>query len=431
MRASGILMHISSLPSPYGIGTFGKEAYAFADFLAAAGQKYWQILPLGPTGYGDSPYQTVSAFAGNPYFIDLDLLAADGLLEKEEILACDWGADPEHADYGALYAHRGALLKKAFERGRERDRKAVDDFRRENAGWLESYALFTALKTRFGLKPWSEWEDEAARLRSDPKILERYSEELREEIDCCVYIQYLFYRQWDELRAYIHKKGIRIIGDVPIYVPLDSADVWSDRSMFQLDGEGRPTEVAGVPPDYFSEDGQLWGNPLYDWDRMAEDGYAFHVGTVGQYDHKPEGLERIELRLAESDADFNRIGDMLYSDPDYGTSYSPGELASQLRERYRLGQGRSYVGEFDGTIVVHGCVAAECDKFALLNGGITDPSWRHKGVCTKLLFTMSDDLSKVGKRVYSMYYNPIAAALHRKAGYVDCCEWGRLFLKTH
>ena len=258
MRASGILMHISSLPSPYGIGTFGKEAYAFADFLAAAGQKYWQILPLGPTGYGDSPYQTVSAFAGNPYFIDLDLLAADGLLEKEEILACDWGADPEHADYGALYAHRGALLKKAFERGRERDRKAVDDFRRENAGWLESYALFTALKTRFGLKPWSEWEDEAARLRSDPKILERYSEELREEIDCCVYIQYLFYRQWDELRAYIHKKGIRIIGDVPIYVPLDSADVWSDRSMFQLDGEGRPTEVAGVPPDYFSEDGQLW-----------------------------------------------------------------------------------------------------------------------------------------------------------------------------
>ena len=280
MRASGILMHISSLPSPYGIGTFGKEAYAFADFLAAAGQKYWQILPLGPTGYGDSPYQTVSAFAGNPYFIDLDLLAADGLLEKEEILACDWGADPEHADYGALYAHRGALLKKAFERGRERDRKAVDDFRRENAGWLESYALFTALKTRFGLKPWSEWEDEAARLRSDPKILERYSQELREEIDCCVYIQYLFYRQWDELRAYIHKKGIRIIGDVPIYVPLDSADVWSDRSMFQLDGEGRPTEVAGVPPDYFSEDGQLWGNPLYDWDRMAEDGYAWWIGRL-------------------------------------------------------------------------------------------------------------------------------------------------------
>ena len=280
MRASGILMHISSLPSPYGIGTFGKEAYAFADFLAAAGQKYWQILPLGPTGYGDSPYHTVSSFARNPYFIDLDLLAADGLLEKEEILACDWGTDPEHADYGALYAHRGALLKKAFERGRERDRKAVDDFRRENAGWLESYALFTALKTRFGLKPWSEWEDEAARLRSDPKILERYSEELREEIDCCVYIQYLFYRQWDELRAYIHKKGIRIIGDVPIYVPLDSADVWSDRSMFQLDGEGRPTEVAGVPPDYFSEDGQLWGNPLYDWDRMAEDGYAWWIGRL-------------------------------------------------------------------------------------------------------------------------------------------------------
>ena len=165
--------------------------------------------------------------------------------------------------------------------------------------------------------------------------------------------------------------------------------------------------------------------------KMAEDGYAFHGGTVCRYDHRPDGLERIELRLADRDEDFNRIGEMLYSDPDYGASFSPGELASQLQERYRLGQGRSYVGEFDGTIVVHGCVAAECDQFALLNGGITDPRWRHKGVCTRLLFTMSDDLTKAGKRVYSMYYNPIAAALHRKAGYVDCCAWGRLFIKTH
>ena len=275
MRASGILMHISSLPSAYGIGTFGREAYAFADFLAAAGQKYWQILPLGPTGYGDSPYQTASAFAGNPYFIDLDMLVADGLLEKAEVSGPDWGTDREHVDYGALYAHRGALLKKAYERGRDRDREAVAAFRKENAEWLEPYALFTALKARFGMKPWNEWEDESLRLRTDEAALEKAAVELREEIDCCVYTQFLFFRQWNALRDYIHEKGILIIGDVPIYVPLDSADVWSAREQFQLDAEGRPVEVAGVPPDYFSEDGQLWGNPLYDWERMEKDGFAW------------------------------------------------------------------------------------------------------------------------------------------------------------
>ena len=277
MRASCILMHISSLPSPYGIGTFGKEAYAFADFLAAAGQKYWQILPLGPTGYGDSPYQTASAFAGNPYFIDLDMLLDDGLLHREEVTAPDWGSDPEHVDYGKLYAHRGALLRRAYERGRERDKVAVAAFREENAAWLEPYALFTAAKEHFGRKPWTEWEDEALRLRTDEDVLRRYGDELREDIDNCVYTQYLFFRQWDALRDYIHAKGIRIIGDVPIYVPLDSADVWATREQFQLDAEGRPTEVAGVPPDYFSEDGQLWGNPLYNWERMKKDGYAWWI----------------------------------------------------------------------------------------------------------------------------------------------------------
>ena len=275
MRASGILMHISSLPSPHGIGTFGKEAYAFADFLAAAGQKYWQILPLGPTGYGDSPYQTASAFAGNPYFIDLDMLVEDGLLEKAEVTAPDWGRDAEHVDYGALYACRGALLRKAYERGRERDRAEVTAFRAENAAWLESYALFTAAKAHFGMKPWIEWEDEELRLRTDDAVLAKYTEELREEVDFCVYTQYLFFRQWNALRDYIHEKGILVIGDIPIYVPLDSADVWSARGQFQLDDEGRPTEVAGVPPDYFSEDGQLWGNPLYDWEGMKEDGFSW------------------------------------------------------------------------------------------------------------------------------------------------------------
>ena len=256
MRASGILMHISSLPSPHGIGTFGKEAYAFADFLAAAGQKYWQILPLGPTGYGDSPYQTASAFAGNPYFIDLDLLVSDGLLTAEEVGAPDWGTDPEHVDYGALYAHRGALLRKAFERGWERDREAVTAFRTENAAWLEDYALFTAAKVRFGMRPWSEWEDETLRLRGEESVMRRYADELREEIECCIYTQFLFFRQWDALRDYIHRKGISVIGDVPIYVTLDSADVWSAREQFQLDAEGRPVEVAGVPPDYFDRCGR-------------------------------------------------------------------------------------------------------------------------------------------------------------------------------
>ncbi len=277
MRASGILMHISSLPSPWGIGTLGREAYAFADFLAEAGQKYWQILPLGPTGYGDSPYQTSSAFAGNPYFIDLDDLCEDGLLTREEVSAVRWGDDPAMADYGALFNGRPGLLKKAYERGWERDREAVEAFRAENSGWLEDFALFTACKTHFGMKPWIEWEDEALRLRTSKEVLARYAELLREDVQQCVYTQFLFDRQWKALSAYVHGKGIRIIGDVPIYVPLDSADVWSDGDYFQLDEQRRPIEVAGVPPDYFTADGQLWGNPLYDWDKMRADGFSWWI----------------------------------------------------------------------------------------------------------------------------------------------------------
>ena len=277
MRASGILMHISSLPSPWGIGTLGREANAFADFLSAAGQKYWQILPLGPTGYGDSPYQTASAFAGNPYFIDLDALCEDGLLLREEIEHVFWGDDSTRVDYEALYRGRSGLLLKAYERGWDRDREAVEAFRAENRGWLEDYALFTACKAHFGMKPWTEWEDEDLRLRKNSEVLERYRERLRREVDMCVYIQFLFDRQWKTLRAYIREKGIRIIGDVPIYVPLDSADVWADADCFQLDDQCRPVEVAGVPPDYFTEDGQLWGNPLYDWDKMHADGYTWWI----------------------------------------------------------------------------------------------------------------------------------------------------------
>ena len=277
-RHSGILMHISSLPSPYGIGTLGREAYAFADFLRAAGQKYWQLLPLGPTSYGDSPYQSFSTFAGNPYFIDLDLLAEDGLLSPSELEAEDWGGQRRYVDYGRIYAARFGLLRKAFQAGYPRDRAAVEAFCRENK-WLDNYALYMALKARFGMKSWLDWPDEDLRLRR-AEALERAREELAEDIAFYAYLQYLFFRQWDALREYIHSLGIRIIGDLPIYVAMDSADVWAEPEYFQL-GEGNvPTEVSGVPPDYFTADGQLWGNPLYDYDRMKADGYGWWIRRV-------------------------------------------------------------------------------------------------------------------------------------------------------
>ena len=277
-RASGILLPISALPSPYGIGTLGKAAYAFADFLHAAGQKYWQLLPLGPTSYGDSPYQSFSTFAGNPYFIDLDLLAEEGLLDKEDLAAADWGNDPRYVDYGKIYEVRFDVLRRAFLRGRERDREAVERFQAENP-WLKNYALYMAVKAHFGMKSWLEWPDEAIRVRA-PEAVARYEKELAEDVAFYTYLQYLFFKQWGELREYIHSLGIRIIGDLPIYVAMDSADVWAEPEFFQL-GEGNiPTEVSGVPPDYFSADGQLWGNPLYDYDRMRQDGFGWWIRRV-------------------------------------------------------------------------------------------------------------------------------------------------------
>ena len=277
-RASGILLPISALPSPYGIGTLGKAAYAFADFLHAAGQRYWQLLPLGPTSYGDSPYQSFSTFAGNPYFIDLDLLAEEGLLDKEDLAAADWGNDPRYVDYGKIYEVRFDVLRRAFLRGRERDREAVERFQAEHP-WLKNYALYMAVKAHFGMKSWLEWPDEAIRVRA-PEAVARYEKELAEDVAFYTYLQYLFFKQWGELREYIHSLGIRIIGDLPIYVAMDSADVWAEPEFFQL-GEGNiPTEVSGVPPDYFSADGQLWGNPLYDYDRMRQDGFGWWIRRV-------------------------------------------------------------------------------------------------------------------------------------------------------
>ena len=278
-RASGILMPISALPSPYGIGTLGKQAREFVDFLTDARQSYWQMLPVGPTSYGDSPYQSPSTFAGNPYFIDLDLLCEDGLLKQDEIDALFWGNDPERVDYYALYKSRFTLLRKAYERGFERDRKKVEAFLEQNAYWLSDYSLFMAVKLHFGMRSWLEWEDEDIRLRK-PAAVEEYRKKLEADINYVIYIQYLFFKQWDALRDYAHQKNIRIIGDMPIYVALDSVDVWSNPDCFKLDEKGFPTDVSGVPPDNFTADGQLWGNPLYDYERMEKDGYKWWINRV-------------------------------------------------------------------------------------------------------------------------------------------------------
>lgn len=278
MRASGVLMHLTSLSSPHGIGTMGKEARAFADFLAAGGQRYWQLLPLGPTGYGDSPYQSFSTFAGNPYLIDLDTLAEEGLLTEPEYAGEDWGEDPQRVDFGLLYRKRYPVLKKAVRRLLERKEPEYEMFLAENAHWLPDYALFMALKDAGDGAPWWQWPEELR--RREPHALARAGEELREETDFWQGVQYLFFRQWQKLKEYVNGRGISLIGDLPIYVALDSADVWAGPELFQLDRELVPTEVAGCPPDAFAADGQLWGNPLFDWERMEADGYAWWIGRI-------------------------------------------------------------------------------------------------------------------------------------------------------
>lgn len=289
MRASGILMPIFSLPSRYGIGTFGEEGYRFVDFLEQAGQKYWQILPLNPTNYGDSPYQSFSSFAGNPYFIDIELLIKEGLLTKKEADSFDFGQDETKIDYGLLYQNRLALLMKAADRF-EPD-AAYDQFCMENAFWLDEYALFMALKNAAGDTAWYEW-DLPFRERQG-KAIAKARKIYAKEIAFYRFVQYKFAEQWYALKAYANEKDIKIIGDIPIYVALDSADVWTDRDQFLLQ-DGMPTLVAGCPPDPFCEDGQKWGNPLYDWDKMKADsyrwwkrriGYAFALYDVVRIDH--------------------------------------------------------------------------------------------------------------------------------------------------
>ena len=276
MRESGILMHITSLPGPYGIGTMGKSAYAFVDFLKKAGQSYWQILPLTPTSYGDSPYQSCSTFAGNHYLIDLDLLVDEGLLKKEELVGVQWCGLESKVDYGLQYQNRLKVLRLAYDRF-ESNEEFVR-FCRENSSWLSDFALFMALKQANDGKPWYQWKTELKTRLPDAMWTAR--QELRDEVSFYSFVQYLFSKQWEALRAYAHKNGIRIIGDVPIYVPYDSADVWSNPELFQLNEDLDPTGVAGVPPDAFSEDGQLWGNPLYRWDLMSQQGYAWWINRL-------------------------------------------------------------------------------------------------------------------------------------------------------
>lgn len=283
-RGAGILMPVSSLPSPYGIGTFGEEAYRFVDFVAESQHGYWQVLPLGPTGYGDSPYQSYSAFAGNPYFIDLDVLVKKGYLLQSEPGNYDWGCDAEAVDYGLMYNNRFQILHQAYERFKEKLStsrvrlaaglplyKQYDNFKEANSFWLHDYALFMSLKKHFDYRSWSEWDDDIK--HHTPHGIAKYNETLEDETGFWEFVQFEFDNQWTELKNYANAKGVQIIGDIPLYMGYDSADVWSGAAECLLDDMLLPSKVAGVPPDAFSDAGQKWGNPLYDWARMEQNGY--------------------------------------------------------------------------------------------------------------------------------------------------------------
>ncbi len=277
-RAAGVLLSVTSLPSKYGIGDFSQSAYDFVDWLKEAGQGYWQILPLGPTSYGDSPYQSFSTFAGNPYFISLEKLIEEGVLTEKECEKADFGSEADSVDYEKLYKNRYPLLRKAYERSNIHENQEYRRFVEENNWWLSDYALFMAVKDRFDGVPWTEWAEDI-RLRWQ-NAMDYYQRELYFDIEFQQYLQFQFYRQWAELKAYANGKGIRIIGDIPIYVAMDSADAWAHPELFQLDGNNVPLAVAGCPPDGFSATGQLWGNPLYRWDYHKSTGYQWWLSRL-------------------------------------------------------------------------------------------------------------------------------------------------------
>ena len=277
-RSSGILLHPTSLPGPYGIGDLGREAYLFIDFLVASGQSLWQVMPLGPTGYGDSPYQSFSAFAGNTLLISPERLIADGLLSNDD-LKTPAGFDSERVNFGQVIEFKKTILKRAFDNFTRSDnnnlREQVNGFRHYASAWLADYALFAAIKDARGGAVWNTWEPGVR--KREPKSMAALREELSVEVEAQEFYQYLFFKQWLELKAYCMQRGVKIIGDVPIFVAHNSADVWAHPELFKLDREGNPAVVAGVPPDFFSETGQLWGNPLYDWDRMQATGYRWWI----------------------------------------------------------------------------------------------------------------------------------------------------------
>lgn len=273
MRGAGILLPITSLPSPYGVGTLGRAARDFVDFLSRSGQTYWQILPICPTGYGDSPYQSASSYAGNPYMIDLDELSAAGLLKPEEYREICWGEDERNVDYELLYHQRFDVLRIAAGRIEGELYRRFERFCAGQKDWLDDYALFMAIKSEEEGRSWQTWPEEV-RLRK-PEVLAALTEELQEEVCFWKQLQFLFFEQWAELKRYANERNIKMIGDLPIYVAEDSSDVWSHPEQFWLDENLTPVKVAGVPPDAFSEDGQLWGNPLYRWDFMKQDGYTW------------------------------------------------------------------------------------------------------------------------------------------------------------
>ena len=296
MRESGILMHITSLPGPYGIGTLGKQAYAFVDFLKKAGQRKWQILPLTPTGFGDSPYQSCSAFAGNPYLIDLPTLVEEGLLDQEELDCICWSTSHNRVDFGLLYENRQRVLRLAYSRFAEDE--AFARFCRENSSWLSDFALFLALKEENRGAPWYVWEPGLK--RRDPDAMWNARQRLRDAIGFYCFVQYEFDKQWHSLHQYAKEKGIEIIGDVPIYVPLDCADVWSAPELFQLDESLDPVAVAGCPPDAFSEDGQLWGNPLYRWDVHRKNGFGWWIRRIQAASQRYDLIRIDHFRAFES-----------------------------------------------------------------------------------------------------------------------------------
>lgn len=278
-RGAGLILPVFSLPSPYGCGTMGKAAYEFIDFLKDCGQKYWQVLPLGPTSYGDSPYQAYSAFAGNPYFVDLDMLCDEGLLDRWYVQQIQWTDNESYVDYGKLYNNRFRVLREAFGRSRHQETEAYKEFCKENEYWLEDYCLFMTVKNAHGGKCWLDW-DEDIKLRK-PEAIEKYKTEYRSDMEFWAFVQFKFYEQWAKVKAYAEEKKIQIIGDVPIYCAPDNCDVWTHPSFFLLEEENLlPKCIAGVPPDAFSADGQLWGNPLYDWEAQEKDGFSWWTERV-------------------------------------------------------------------------------------------------------------------------------------------------------